>query len=196
MVVPMPIIMAVLVVTMVVLGELGLVTVRVTAVIDDDRDGKLVGLRNLLDRFPIVSTIRKPEVLALVAFPTGLNRDGIGRYAGQPEARRETRLEYRKFEDAFFRGDSLQLRSVDGARVRAMVISMEMGKVMAMTVPVPAVHPQIARHAEMANQPPKAMSARLETVSTMWPKRSAKATPASHTTNAMSSVERTCPMPA
>src|SRR6266446_2854130 len=100
------------------------------------------------------------------------------------------------FEDAFFRGDSLQLRSVDGARVRAMVISMEMGKVMAMTVPVPAVHPQIARHAEMVNQPPKAMSARLETVSTMWPKRSAKAIPASHTTNAMSSVERTCPMPA
>ena len=31
-----------------------------------------------------------------------------------------------------------------GARVRALVISMEMGKVMAMTVPVPAVHAQIA----------------------------------------------------
>ena len=79
MVVPMPIIMAVLVVTMVVLGELGLVTVRVTAVIDDDRDGKLVGLRNLLDRFPIVSTIRKPEVLARVVFPTRLNHDAVGR---------------------------------------------------------------------------------------------------------------------
>ena len=95
MVVPMSVIVAVLVVTMVVLGELGLITVRMTAVIDDDRYGKLVGLRNLLNRFPLGSTIREPEVLALVAFPKGLNRDGVGRYAGQPEARRETRLEDR-----------------------------------------------------------------------------------------------------
>ena len=95
MAVPMPVNVVMLMVTMVVLGELGLVTVRMTAVIDDDRYGKLVGLRNLLNRFPIGSTIRKPEVLALVTFPIGLNRDGVGRYAGQPEARRETCLEDR-----------------------------------------------------------------------------------------------------
>lgn len=41
MVVPMPVTVAVLVVTMVVLGEFGFVTMRVTAVTDDDRHGKL-----------------------------------------------------------------------------------------------------------------------------------------------------------
>ena len=95
MVVPMPVIVAVLVVTMVVLGELGLIAARMTALIDDDRHGKLVGLRNLLDRLPIGSTIRKPEVLPCVAFPTRLNHDSVGRNAGQPEARRDARLEDR-----------------------------------------------------------------------------------------------------
>ena len=33
---------------------------------------------------------------------------------------------------------------MDRARMRATVISIEMGKVMAMTVPVPGMHPQIA----------------------------------------------------
>ena len=84
-----------LAVTMAVLDELGLITARMTGVIDDNRHGKLVGLRNLLDRFPICSTIHKPEVLALVAFPKGLKRDGVGGYAGQPEARRDARLEDR-----------------------------------------------------------------------------------------------------
>ena len=79
MVVPIPVIVAVLVLTMVVLGELGFIAARMTAVMDDDRHGKLVGLWNLLDRFPIGSTIRKPEVLARVAFPTRLNRDSVGR---------------------------------------------------------------------------------------------------------------------
>jgi hypothetical protein len=106
---------------MAVLGELSLVAVRMTAVINDDRQGKLVGLRNLLDRFPIGSTIRKAEVLALVASPMGLNRDGVGRYAGQPETRRNARLEDRYFECAFFRGDALQLRAMEGAPVCAMV---------------------------------------------------------------------------
>ena len=87
MIVPM------IVVTMVMLGELGLIAVRMTCVIDANRHSELVGLRNLLNRFPIGSTIHKPEVLALVAFPTGLNRDGVGGYAGQPEARRDARLE-------------------------------------------------------------------------------------------------------
>ena len=95
MAVPMSVNVAVLMVTMVVLGELGLVTVRMTAVIDDDRYGKLVGLRNLLNRFPIGSTIGKTEVLACVAFPTRLNRDGVGSYAGQSEVRRDARLEDR-----------------------------------------------------------------------------------------------------
>src|SRR5260221_2842133 len=92
MAVPMSVNESVLMVTMVVLGELGLVTVRMTAVIDDDRYGKLVGLRNLLNRFPIGSTIRKPEVFALVTFPLGLNRDGVVRYAVEPAARRESHL--------------------------------------------------------------------------------------------------------
>ena len=95
MVVPMPVFVAVLVVTMVVLAELGLITVRMACVIDANRHSELVGLRNLLNRFPIGSTIHKPEVLALVAFPTALNRDGVGGYAGQPEARRDARLEDR-----------------------------------------------------------------------------------------------------
>ena len=86
-------VVAVLVVT--VLAELGLITACMTGVIDDNRHGKLVGLRNLPDRFPIGPTIHKPEVLALVAFPTALNRDGVGGYAGQPEARRDARLEDR-----------------------------------------------------------------------------------------------------
>ena len=95
MVVPMPVFVAVLVVTMVMLGELGLTTVRMTCVIDADRHSKLVGLRNLLNRFPIGSTIHKPEVLALVAFPTGLQRHGVDGYAGQPEVRGDARLEDR-----------------------------------------------------------------------------------------------------
>ena len=95
MVVSMPVIVAMLAVTMAVLDELGLITARMTGVIDDNRHGKLVGLRNLLDRFPISSMTHKTEVLALVAFPTGLNRDGVGGYAGQPEARRDARLEDR-----------------------------------------------------------------------------------------------------
>ena len=144
MVEPMPVIVAMLVVTMVMLGELGLITTRMTGVIDDNRHGKLVGLRNLLDRFPICSTIHKPEVLMLGAFPTGLNGDRVGGYAGQPEARRDARLEDRLCEDAFLRGDALQFRAVEWARVRALVIFMEMGKDMAMTVPVPTVLPQIA----------------------------------------------------
>src|SRR5260221_14789350 len=82
MAVPMSVNVAVLMGTMVVLGELGLVTVRMTAVIDDDRYGKLGGVRNLLNRLPIGSTIRKPEGLALVTFTIGLNRDVVGRYAG------------------------------------------------------------------------------------------------------------------
>ena len=89
MVVPMPL------VTMVVLAELGLITACMTGSIDDNRHGKLVGLRNLLDRFPICSTIHKPEVLALVAFRKGLKRDGVSGYARQPEVRRDARLEDR-----------------------------------------------------------------------------------------------------
>src|SRR5262245_2194890 len=53
MVVPMAVLVAVLVVSMVVLAELGLITACMTGVIDDNRHGKLVGLRNLLNRFPI-----------------------------------------------------------------------------------------------------------------------------------------------
>src|SRR5260221_13897128 len=96
-----------------VLVDWVLVRLRWTAVIDDDRYGKLVGLRNLLNRFPIGSTIRKPEVLALVTFPIGLNRDGVGRYAGQPEARRGTCLEDRLFEDSLLPDDGLSLRPMD-----------------------------------------------------------------------------------
>ena len=95
MVMPMPVIVAVLVVAMVILGELGLITVRMTPVIDDNRHSKLVGLRNLLDRFPIGSTIHKPEVLALVAFPTGLHSHSVGGNPGHPEVRRDARLEDR-----------------------------------------------------------------------------------------------------
>ena len=93
MVVPMPMIVAVLLMTMVVLGELGLITARLTTLLDNKRHGKLVGLWNLLDRFPIGSTIDKPEVLAVVALPAGLNRDCVGSYAGQPEVERHARLE-------------------------------------------------------------------------------------------------------
>ena len=93
MVVPMPMIVAVLLMAMVVLGELGLITARLTTLLDNKRHGKLVGLWNLLDRFPIRSTIDKPEVLVLVAFPAGFNRDCVGSYAGQPEVERHARLE-------------------------------------------------------------------------------------------------------
>src|SRR5260370_42400464 len=110
MAVPMPVNVVMLMVTMVVLGELGLVTVRMTAVIDDDRYGKLVGLRNLLNRFPIGSTICKPEVVALVTFPTSLNRDGVGRYSEHPEARRDTLPEDRLFSEAFVRRERVQPR--------------------------------------------------------------------------------------
>ena len=67
---PVPIFVAVVVMGMFMLLELHIVPVRVTVVIKDDRDRKRVGLRNLLDRFPIGSAIRKPEVLTLVVFPT------------------------------------------------------------------------------------------------------------------------------
>ena len=88
MVVPMPVAVAVLV-------ELGFIAKRVTAVIYDHRHGKLMRLRNLLDRFPIGSTVREPEVLAFITRPTRLNRNGVGRNAGQPKTRRDTRLKDR-----------------------------------------------------------------------------------------------------
>ena len=91
MVVTMPVIW----VAIVMLGETGLITVRMTCVIHANRHSELVGLRNLLNRFPIGSTIHKPEVLALVAFPTGLQRHGVGGYAGQSEVRGDARLEDR-----------------------------------------------------------------------------------------------------
>src|SRR5258708_39022186 len=100
--------------TWVVVGEWGLETWGMTAVIDDDRYGKLVGLWNLLNRFPIGSTIRKPEVLALVTFPIGLNRDGVSRYAGQPEARRETCLGDRQFEESLLRSEAPELLPLGG----------------------------------------------------------------------------------
>ena len=95
MVMTMPVIVPMIVVTMVMLGELGLITLCMTCVIDANRHNELVGLGNLLNRFPIGSTIHKPEVLALVAFPAGLQRHGVGGYAGQPEVRCDARLEDR-----------------------------------------------------------------------------------------------------
>jgi hypothetical protein len=52
-----------------------------------------MGFRNIFDRFPKGPVIREHELLALVAFPTGLNRDGVGGCARQPEARWNARLE-------------------------------------------------------------------------------------------------------
>lgn len=46
-------VVAVLAPTLVMLGELGLVTVRMALVIDDYRKSELVRLGNFLDRFPI-----------------------------------------------------------------------------------------------------------------------------------------------
>src|SRR5215469_2664620 len=61
MVVPMPMIAAMLLMTMVVLGELGLITTRLITLLDNNRHRKLVRLWNLLDRFPIRSTTDKSE---------------------------------------------------------------------------------------------------------------------------------------
>jgi hypothetical protein len=47
------------------------------------------------------------------------------------------------FEHPFFRGDALQLRAMGGAWVPALVIFMEMRKIVAMTVPVSAMRSQI-----------------------------------------------------
>src|SRR5258705_13315354 len=55
-VVLMPVNVPVLMVAMVMLGKLGPVPVRMTAMLDDDRNRKLVRLRNLCNRFPIGST--------------------------------------------------------------------------------------------------------------------------------------------
>src|ERR1700688_762082 len=140
----MPMIVVVRAMGMIVLGELRLVAVHPAAAIDDDRDCKLVGLRNLLDRFPIGAVIREQESSTLVSIPPGLNRDGVGAYAGQPKARRDAGLEDRQFEVAFLRGNALQPRPVDGARVGSMVVSMEVGNAMTVAMPVPAVPLQIA----------------------------------------------------
>ena len=58
MLVLMPVNVPVLVVAMVMFGKLGLVPVRMAAMLDDDRNPKLVRLRNLRNRFPVASTVR------------------------------------------------------------------------------------------------------------------------------------------
>ena len=65
-------------VIMVVLGELGLVLVGMTAVSNSDRYPELVRLRNLLLRFPKSPSIREPEFLALLTGPPGLDLDRVG----------------------------------------------------------------------------------------------------------------------
>src|SRR5262249_60238332 len=62
-------------------------------------------------------------------------------------ARRERRCdawhEDRSVENAFFGGDTLPPRARRGTWLPALFIFMEMGKIVAVTVPVPAMPPQI-----------------------------------------------------
>ena len=58
MVVFMPVNLPVLVVAMVMFGKLGLIPVRMALMLDDDRNRKLVRLRNLGNRFPMGSKVR------------------------------------------------------------------------------------------------------------------------------------------
>ena len=128
--------------TMVVLGELRLVTMGVTVVIDDDRNRELVRLWNFLDRFPIGPVVREHEVLPRIPLSAGLNRDGVGGYAGEPEAGRNPRLEDRQFENAVAGRNALQFRPMN--RVRGSTMVMGMGEAMAVRMSVTALPVQIA----------------------------------------------------
>ena len=98
--VPVPVIVPRFAMTMVVLGELRLVTMRVTVAIDDDRNRELVWLGDFLNRLPIAAAIGKFEVLARVILAAGLDRNSVGFYTGQPETRGHAILEDFEHHDA------------------------------------------------------------------------------------------------
>ena len=87
------------------------------------------------------------------------------------------------------------LAMVMSIMVVPLLTSMEMRKVMAVTVPMPAVLPQVA---PCGNGKPAAKGNEGEARDRVddMAETLRECAPASHTTNAMSSVESTCPIPA
>jgi hypothetical protein len=95
---------------MIMLGELCLVGMRVTIMLDGDRDFKAVRFRDFLDGFPVRPLPCEPEDLPSAPLTQRLGRNGVGTHPGEAEARRDACLEDRQFQHAVAGRDSLQLR--------------------------------------------------------------------------------------
>jgi hypothetical protein len=128
---------------MVMLGELCLVGMRVTIMLDGDRDFKAVRFRDFFDGFPVQPLPCEPEDLSGTLLAQGLNRNGVGTHPGKAKARRDARLEDRQFQHAVAGRDSLQLRPVQMTLV-IVVLVLGLSEAVTMAMPVAAACSQFA----------------------------------------------------
>jgi hypothetical protein len=91
-------------------AELCLVGMRVTTMLDSDRDFKAVRFRDFLDGFPVLPLLCESEDLSSAALTQRLDRNGGGTHPRKAEARWHSRLEDRQFQHAVAGRDSLQFR--------------------------------------------------------------------------------------
>src|SRR5579863_562024 len=130
--------------TMIMLDELRLVGMRVTAALNGDRDLESMGLRDLLDGFPILAPARKPEHLPRARGAQRLDRDRFRRHPGETEAGRHARLEDRQFQQTVAGRDTLQLGSMHVIVVVMTAVPFGMREIVTMDVPMPAARAQFA----------------------------------------------------
>ena len=82
-------------VAVVMLGELCVLGMRVTIMLDGNRDFKAVRLRDCLDGFPARPLFCEPEALSSAPLTQRLNRNGVGMHSRKAETRWDARLEDR-----------------------------------------------------------------------------------------------------
>jgi hypothetical protein len=166
----------------------------VIAMLDGDRDFKAVRFRDFLDRFPVQPLPCEPEDLPSALITQGLNRNGVDIHPGKAEARRDARLEDQQFQHAVAGRDLLQLRPMHLILVVVVPMLLRMSEAVAMAVPMPAARSQFAPG---RNRDPTAKSNQRDARRRLGElaKTRRTTTPANHTTNPISKVESTCPVP-
>jgi hypothetical protein len=144
------------------LGKRGRVRVRVSAMIDNNRDGEPVGFWNRVQRFPESASMSHCERLPRAAFPHGLHAHEVGLRPGQTKAGRNAVLENGQFERAMIGLDALQFRTMYTARLRRVavadvpeIVAVAVTKAMAVSVAVP-MSAAFAQLAQGGNHDPEA----------------------------------------
>jgi len=142
-----------------VLSELPLEGMRMAAVIDHDGDTELMGLWNLLYRFPIGIPIFEPEKLPPAVLSLRLDSGDIDRQSGQAKMRRHPAFENRESQFAFIGREALLFRPVQlicrGSRIgRIVALAMTMSVTMTTCV---------LHFAERANRNPTAETDKSDT---------------------------------